>query len=155
MSAPYGGNQGGFGAAGNPYNQGGYSPYGQAGGYGPTSGQQPYGASAYLQSGEYGPISGQQPYGASTYPQSGSYGSNPGNFMPNDQRSQRLNQVAQQYEIHPQFAARLQALGNYEVVILCDDSGSMNTPIQGTNQTRWDELKSVCLIHEFFLYNYY
>ena len=63
--------------------------------------------------------------------------------MSNDQRAQRLNQVIQQYEINQQFAARLQALGNCEIVLLCDDSGSMNTPIQGTNQTRWDELKTV------------
>jgi hypothetical protein len=82
----------------------------------------------------------------------GGYGSNPDNVMSNEQRSNRLNQVAQQYEIHPQFAARLQALGNYEVVLLCDDSGSMNTVIQGTNQTRWDELKSVCFIL-IFIFN--
>jgi hypothetical protein len=66
-----------------------------------------------------------------------------------------LNQVAQQYQIHPSFAARLHALGNYEVVVLCDDSGSMNTQIQGTNQTRWDELKSVCFIYEVLFTNYY
>jgi len=128
MSAPYGSNQSGFEGAGNPYNQGGY-PYGQSGGYGPTYGQQPYGANSYTQSGVYGP--------------------NSGNFASNDQRSQRLNQVAQRYDIHPLFTARLHALGNYEVVILCDDSSSMNTPIQGTNQTRWDELKSVCFIQNF------
>lgn len=69
--------------------------------------------------------------------------------MPYDQHSQRLNHVAQHYNIHPQFADRLHALSNYEVVILCDDSTSMNTPIHGTNQTRWDELKSVCFIYEY------
>jgi hypothetical protein len=121
-------------SGGNPYNQGG-NPYGQTGGYGPASGQ--------------------QAYGANPYPQGGGYEPNFGNFTQNDQRSQKLNQVAQKYNIHPTFAARLNALGNYEVVILCDDSGSMNTPIQGTNQTRWDELKSVCLIHKLFLYNSY
>lgn len=77
----------------------------------------------------------------------GNYGPNSSHSMPHDQHSQRLNQVAQQYNIHPQFAARLHALSNYEVVILCDDSTSMNTPIHGTNQTRWDELKSVCIIY--------
>lgn len=82
-------------------------------------------------------------------PSYGGYGSNPSAFLPNNQGSQRLNQVAQQYEINPQFAARLHALGNYEVVILCDDSSSMNTPIQGTNQTRWDELKSVRFLSDF------
>jgi hypothetical protein len=113
-----------------PYggNQGGY-PYGQSGGYGPTTSQQPYGATSYAEG--------------------GGYGSSSGNFMSNDQRSQRLNQVAQQYQINPQFTARLHALGNYEVVLLCDDSSSMNTPIQGTHQTRWDELKSVCFLFFF------
>jgi hypothetical protein len=160
MSAPYGGNQGGFGAgAGNMYNQGGY-PQGQGGGYNPggypPSGQQPYGANPYGQN--FGaPGSGYPPpQGGGDYrpPQGGGYGPNPGNFMSNDQRSQRLTQVIQQYEINQQFAARLQALGNCEIVLLCDDSGSMNTPLVGTNQTRWDELKSVCFIHQLFLYNY-
>jgi hypothetical protein len=68
--------------------------------------------------------------------------------MPYDQYSQRLNQVAQHYNIHPQFADRLHALSNYEVIVLCDDSTSMNTPIHGTNQTRWEELKSVRFIDE-------
>ena len=67
-----------------------------------------------------------------------------GGSMPNDQRSQQLNQVIQRHEINQQFAARLQALGNCEIVLLCDDSGSMNTPLDGSNQTRWEELKSVC-----------
>jgi hypothetical protein len=92
------------------------------------------------------------PYNQGGYPyaQSGGYGSNSGNNMSNNQHSQRLNQVAQQYDIHPLFTARLHALGNYEVIILCDDSSSMNTPIQGTNQTRWDELKSVGFASEMF-----
>ncbi|CAF3487691.1 unnamed protein product, partial [Rotaria sp. Silwood2] len=66
-----------------------------------------------------------------------------GGFMSNDQRSQQLNQLVQRYEISPQIAARLHILANCEIVVLCDDSGSMNTPLQGTNQTRWDELKSL------------
>jgi len=84
----------------------------------------------------------QQPaYGAQqySYGQTGGYGAPQGN----DQRAQRLNQIGQKYNIHPQFISRLHALANYEVVLLCDDSGSMNTQVMGTNQTRWDELKSV------------
>ena len=85
------------------------------------------------------------PQGANPYapavnpPQQGGYPGGGGHM----QNSQRLNQVVQQYEINPQFAARLQALAAFEIVILCDDSGSMNTPLQGSNQTRWEELKSV------------
>lgn len=73
--------------------------------------------------------------------------------MPQVQHSQRLNQVTQQYNIHPQFAARLHALANYEVVVLCDDSSSMHSPIQSTYQTRWDELKSVGFFGEFLTFN--
>ena len=81
-----------------------------------------------------------------------SYGSNPGGygyypavggFGANDPRAQRLNQIIQQYEINPQFGARLHGLLNCEIVLLCDDSGSMNAPLQGSSQTRWDELKQV------------
>ncbi|CAF1563811.1 unnamed protein product [Rotaria sp. Silwood1] len=166
MPTPYGGNQGGYaGGPNNPYNQGGVgggpsNPYNQSGFGGPNNPYNQGGYSSYGQSSGYGPGNyqnfNQQPYGASPYaqnpgmsgtryppPQSGGYGPSPGNFMPNDPRGQRLNQVIQQYEINQQFAARLYALGNCEVVLLCDDSGSMNTPLQGTNQTRWDELKSL------------
>ncbi len=179
MSTPYGGNQGAgnpYNQGGYPSGQN--AGYG-SGGY-PPSGQQPYGVNQYAQNpgapgtgypsgqssgyapGGY-PPSGQQPYGANQYAQApgapgtgyppiqnSGYAPNSGNFMSNEQRTQRLNQVVQQYEINQQFAARLQSLGNCEIVVLCDDSGSMNTPLQGTNQTRWDELKSVCSIHEVF-----
>ena len=192
MSGPYGNNQGGYGAPGNPYGQGsnppqGGNPYTQSGpgGY-PPSGQQPYGSNPYTQnpgssgsgypssqgggyppqSGAYPPQggSGYPPQGGSGYPpqgggyppQGGGYpnqgpsgfggpgmGASPGGFAPNDPRAQHLNQIIQRHEINPQFAARLQALGNCEIVVLCDDSGSMNTPLQNSNQTRWDELRQV------------
>jgi hypothetical protein len=45
MSAPYGGNQGGY-------------PYGQSGGYGPPPNQQPYGANSYGQPSDYGQAGG-------------------------------------------------------------------------------------------------
>ena len=141
MSAPHAYQQGGYPAAGNPYHQGGnpYEPSGpyNSGGY-PAFQQQGSGVNPYPQHFN-APGYGHRPA------QPGAYGPSPGYFMPNDQRTQRLNQVVQQYEINQQFTVRLQALGNCEVVVLCDDSGSMNTPLQGTNQTRWDELKSVCV----------
>lgn len=37
-------------------------------------------------------------------------------------------------------------LQQFEIVVLCDDSGSMNTPVDGTNGTRWDELRSIVQI---------
>jgi len=142
---------------GNPYTQNagssgaGYPPS-QSGGYPPQSGGYP------SQSGGYPSQSGGYPGQQASYPPQGGYpggqqsggfggpgmGPNTGGIMSNDQRAQRLNQVIQQYEINQQYASRLQALGTCEIVILCDDSGSMNTPLQVSNQTRWDELKSVC-----------
>ncbi|CAF2978143.1 unnamed protein product [Rotaria socialis] len=144
---------------GYPPQSGGYPPQGggypqQGGGYPPQSGGYPPQSGGYPpQSGGYPPQSGgypQQPGGyeprPSGYPpQGGGYPGQPpqGGFMSNDQRAQQLNQLAQRYEISPQIAARLNILANCEIVLLCDDSGSMNTPLQGTNQSRWDELKSV------------
>jgi hypothetical protein len=66
-----------------------------------------------------------------------------GNFPPNDPRGPRLQQIIERYEMSQAVAARLRTLENCEVVILVDDSGSMNMPLQGTNQTRWDEMRNV------------
>ena len=41
------------------------------------------------------------------------------------------------------MAARLTRLRDYEIVIVCDDSGSMNTPIDGSQRTRWDLLRDI------------
>jgi len=173
---PQGGNpyaQGGYGVSGGGYppQGGGYPP--QGGGYPPQGGAYPPQGGGYPpQGGAYPPQGGGYPPQGGAYPpQTGGYpgqqpphssqggyseyqqssgssgpGASGGGFAPNDPRAQRLNQVIQQYEINQQFAARLHALGNCEIVILCDDSGSMNTPLQGSNQTRWDELKSVVSI---------
>mgnify|MGYP001032837984 FL=1 len=40
----------------------------------------------------------------------------------------------------------LRHLQNYEIVIVCDDSGSMLTPIDDTRRTRWDELRDIVKI---------
>ena len=74
-----------------------------------------------------------------------------GGFMPDDPRLARLQPIIQRYEINPQFASRLAILAQCEIVILVDDSGSMNMPLQGTNQTRWDEMRQVN--HLSFLYD--
>jgi hypothetical protein len=64
-------------------------------------------------------------------------------FQPHDPRMSRLEPLIQRYEISQPVIARLRALENCEVVILVDDSGSMNMPLQGTSETRWDEMKRV------------
>ena len=53
----------------------------------------------------------------------------------------RLHELSLRYEIRQELAQRLRKLEDYEIIIVCDDSGSMKTEIDGTNRTRWDELK--------------
>lgn len=66
-------------------------------------------------------------------------------------RENQLKNVCQTYQISEQFANRLKGLEGFEIVIVCDDSGSMITPTKnidpsGRPITRWDELKSVTSI---------
>jgi len=41
------------------------------------------------------------------------------------------------------MAEHLRKLRDFEIVIVCDDSGSMMTQVDGTQRTRWDELCSI------------
>lgn len=57
-----------------------------------------------------------------------------------------LREVCLKYEINECFAEKIRALEGYEIVIVIDDSGSMNTVIDsqcpyGRANTRWQELK--------------
>jgi hypothetical protein len=65
-----------------------------------------------------------------------------------DYRLARFRELAGRYEIRPDFCAKLRQLEGYEIVIICDDSGSMASVLDQTNgdpfgkkYTRWDELK--------------
>lgn len=51
-----------------------------------------------------------------------------------------LQVIAREYEIRPDMLDRLRVLRDFEIVIVCDDSGSMKTTVDGTQRTRWDEL---------------
>lgn len=51
----------------------------------------------------------------------------------------KLADVCSQYEINLAFANFLRRIINYKVVIIADDSGSMNTPTDN-NEPRWNEL---------------
>jgi hypothetical protein len=60
----------------------------------------------------------------------------------------KFKKVVNKYEIHDIFANKLRRLEGYEICLICDDSGSMNTPLEdgtinpfGTKASRWDELK--------------
>ncbi|CAF2500643.1 unnamed protein product [Rotaria sp. Silwood2] len=58
------------------------------------------------------------------------------NLIVNDQ----LLALARKYEIRRDYAERLRILKDFEIVLLCDDSGSMKTPVDDGRQTRWEEL---------------
>ena len=51
-----------------------------------------------------------------------------------------IQQLSYELDLQPAMAERLKKLQNFEIVIVCDDSGSMLTPVDGTQRTRWDEL---------------
>lgn len=45
--------------------------------------------------------------------------------------------------IDSRFINFLLTLKNFEIVIVCDDSFSMTTEVDGTHRTRWDELREI------------
>lgn len=53
---------------------------------------------------------------------------------------EKLSIIAEKYQIQPEMMKRLRALKDYEIVIVCDDSGSMNTPLRHQEKTRWNQL---------------
>ena len=63
-------------------------------------------------------------------------------------RLQKLRALAQRFEIRPDYISRLRALEGFTIVMICDDSGSMNTPVDpvpgagpfAARPTRWTEL---------------
>ena len=60
-------------------------------------------------------------------------------------KNKRIQELINKYEIDPLFSEKLNLLSDFEIVLLLDDSGSMNTPLTdgSGHATRWDELKSV------------
>lgn len=74
----------------------------------------------------------------------------------------RFREIAGRYEIRPDFCAKLRQLEDYEIIVIADDSGSMNTrvtvPIPSSiasasaataaafapSRTRWTELLEFC-----------
>ncbi len=54
-----------------------------------------------------------------------------------------LSKICRKYEIQPAMSKYLSRLADFEIVIVCDDSGSMMRPIDGTQRTRLDELRSI------------
>ena len=60
-----------------------------------------------------------------------------------DHQRKLLEDFARRFEIPPQLLNQINVLEKFDVVVLCDDSGSMRTSIQGTTNTCWDELRQI------------
>ena len=64
-------------------------------------------------------------------------------------RLQRFQQLCSDHEISNLFASRLRVLERFDIVLVCDDSGSMRAPVEvpsaqqafAPTVSRWDELK--------------
>ncbi|CAF0816623.1 unnamed protein product [Adineta ricciae] len=74
-------------------------------------------------------------------------------IIPRDQRWLEFQKYVAHYEINQTFARRLfTGLDGYEIVFICDDSGSMNTPLDdirkthGRSETRWSRLQKTVSI---------
>ncbi|UJR31197.1 hypothetical protein I4U23_018702 [Adineta vaga] len=71
---------------------------------------------------------------------------------PAEERMADFQQLVARYEINHTFATKLRVLEGYEIVFICDDSGSMNTPLGDLSgpfdkmPSRWDELKQTVSI---------
>ncbi|CAM4754940.1 unnamed protein product [Rotaria magnacalcarata] len=69
-----------------------------------------------------------------------------------EERMRDFQRLVDRYEINHTFATKLRALEGYEIVFICDDSGSMNTPLGDLSgpfdkvPSRWDELKQTVSI---------
>ncbi|CAF0865944.1 unnamed protein product [Rotaria sordida] len=144
----------------NPYGQNPYgqNPYGQSP-YGSNVPQQqsyqnPYGSNPQQQQSYQNPYGSnapqqpyQNPYGSNPQqPQGGYAGGYNANTFGSPAINDRLRAITGRYEINDTLAQRLNILQQFEIVLLCDDSGSMNTPVDGTTGTRWDELRSIVQI---------
>lgn len=70
--------------------------------------------------------------------------------IPDEYRLEEFRKIANKYEIRPDFCARLRKLEEFSIILIADDSGSMNTQVVNSvsstsafapAQTRWGELK--------------
>ena len=57
-----------------------------------------------------------------------------------------LRDLAEKYNIKKDLVERLESLGEFEIVIVCDESGSMNEFIDEFGKTRWEVLKEIVKI---------
>jgi hypothetical protein len=69
------------------------------------------------------------------------------------QRLDRFKELCHKYEIREDFASKLRLLEGFEIVVVVDDSGSMDSPVTspgsnayGVQETRWTEMKKTVSI---------
>jgi hypothetical protein len=82
--------------------------------------------------------------------QSNSY-PNPQQSIQNNFNMQEFTAFVREYEISNEYAIKLRQLEGYDIVFICDDSGSMKTKVTTPNTkkfdevmtTRWDEMKNI------------
>ena len=58
------------------------------------------------------------------YPTPNSYG-----IVTAEERMRKFVQICNRYEINQDYAMRLRQLEGYEIIFICDDSGSMSTAV--------------------------
>jgi hypothetical protein len=77
------------------------------------------------------------------------YATGPGATTTQKSTGERFREIAQRYEISNFFAAKMRQIEGFEIVIVMDDSGSMNNPVDSSGnpfeakKTRWDEGKQI------------
>ncbi|CAF1079506.1 unnamed protein product [Adineta ricciae] len=64
-------------------------------------------------------------------------------YQQRQQFEDALRHIADKYEIKEQFSQKLPLLQDYKITVVCDDSGSMRTPVDHTGKTRWDGLREI------------
>jgi hypothetical protein len=57
---------------------------------------------------------------------------------------ERITELSERHEVSPRFQAYIRQLAEYKIVVICDDSGSMNE-MTDYNETRWQELSRLVL----------
>ena len=64
--------------------------------------------------------------------------------VPDTEAMRWLVEVCRRHAIRPDYASALRNLAAFDVVLICDDSGSMATVLgDGRTTTRWEELKGI------------
>ena len=67
-------------------------------------------------------------------------------FISDFLESTKVVEISNKYQISSKMVERLLLLQDFEILIVCDDSGTMKTPVDGNQRTRWNELCDIVKI---------